>query len=126
MSPGFGGLPAPRSQPRLNGRKRVRAPARRVVIITEDGSTAKCTMPTRPRVRLFGRPVAPVLGDCVLDALAREWVLQLGGGHRHPVHEQAQVDSAPAGRVERQLPGHRQHVGVVEGGQVRRSDRGRA
>ena len=67
-----------------------------------------------------GRTDAAVLGDCVLDALARQRVLQLGGGHRHPVHEQAQVDSAPAGRVEGQLPGHRQHVGVVEGGQVRR------
>ena len=32
----------------------MRAPARRVVIITEDGSTAKCTMPTLPRVRFWG------------------------------------------------------------------------
>ena len=40
-------MPAPRSWPRLNGKNRVRFPARCVVIATDDGSTAKCTIPSR-------------------------------------------------------------------------------
>ena len=68
---------------------------------------------------VVGRPVAAVLGDGVLDALTGQRVLQFGGGDGHPVDEHAQIDGPASGRIERQLPGNRQHVGLVEGRQLR-------
>ena len=57
--------------------------------------------------------VVAVLGDGVLDGLARVGALEFGGGHRYAVDEQCEVDGLVAGGIEGQLSGDRQHVGFV-------------
>ena len=69
--------------------------------------------------------IRAVLGDCVLDGLTGQRVLQLRRRHRNPVDEQTQIDGPGTRRIERQLPGHRQHVRLVELRQLRRQAMGR-
>ena len=87
----LGGLPAPSFQPRLKGRNHealpVRAEAHLVVVHGEVHHAAAELEELLARVA-----VALVLLDGVLDRLFGEAVLQLKGGDRQAVDEEAQVE----------------------------------
>ena len=119
--PGSNGLPAPpSSEPRLNGRNCVAAPASFVVIATRSGSTAKCTTRAPGERDVLRVAVAPVLRDRVLDALARERVLQLSCRDRNPVEEEREVDRLRlVGRV-RELADEHEPVRLVARHELRR------
>ena len=90
---GLGGLPAPSFQPLLKGRNQealalqVRAEAHLVVVHGEMDDAAPELEQQFARVA-----VALVLLDRVLDRLLGQAVLQLEGGNRQAVDEQAQVE----------------------------------
>ena len=92
---GFGGLPAPRCQPRLKGRNHDAFPRRWVQKWTSCSSTAKCATqrPNRKRgSRGFAVPL--VLQDGVVEGLLREAVLELEGEDGEPVDEEPDVQRA--------------------------------
>ncbi len=64
--------------------------------------------------------VAPVLGDRVLDALARERVLQLCGRDGDPVQEEREIQSLRLVRRVRELPDEHEPVRLVARDELRR------
>ncbi len=92
---GFGGLPAPSFQPWLKGRNherlalQVRAEAHLVVVHGEVHDAAAELEELLARVA-----VALVLLDGVVDRLLGQAVLQLEGGDRQAVDEEAEVERA--------------------------------
>ena len=95
----MGGLPAPSFQPWLKGRNHERlalqvgAEAHLAVVHREVDDAAAELEEQLPRVA-----VALVLLDGVLDGLLGQAVLQLEGGDRQAVDEQAQVERTAASR----------------------------
>ena len=89
----MGGLPAPSFQPRLKGRNHEALPFRCVQKRTSWSSTAKCTT-QRPNSKSFSRGSRSRLYCCdgVRDRLLGQAVLQLEGGDRQAVDEEAQVE----------------------------------
>ena len=117
---GFGGLPSPRSWPRLNGRNRVACPVqpgRHRDRVGVDREVHERPPAERDVLRV---PVRAVLLDRVLDVLAGQVVLQLRRRDRDAVDEQAQVERLVRLGIERQLAGDRQPVRVVVRDQLRR------
>ena len=91
-----------------------------MVIATASGSTAKWTSARRPRVTFLGITVGAVLLDRMLDVLPGQVVLQLRCCNRDAIEEQAQVKCLVRFRIEGQLTGDSQAVGVIVGDQLRR------
>ena len=94
MSPsGFGGLPAPSFQPWLNGRNHDALPLRCVQNRTSCVVDGEVDDAAAELEQLLARvAVALVLLDGVLDGLLGQAVLQLEGGDRQAVDEQAEVE----------------------------------
>ena len=90
---GFGGLPAPSFQPWLNGRNHDALPFRCVqkrTSLVVDGEVDHAAAELEEQLARVA--VALVLLDGVLDRLLGEAVLQLEGGDRQAVDEQAEVE----------------------------------
>ncbi len=123
---GLNGFPAPpSSEPRLKGRNCVavaRELGRHRDQFRVDGEVHECP-PCECHVLRVA--VAAVLGDRVVDVLAGERVLQLGGRDRDPVQEERQVDRLRlVGRVG-ELADEHEPVCLVPRDQLRREGVGR-
>ena len=129
MSPfGLGGLPAPSFQPWLKGRNHDALPLRCVQKRTSCSSTAKCTT-QRPNSKSFSRGSRSrwYCWTASVDRLLGQAVLQLEGGDRQAVDEEAQVErELRLVAAVAELPRDAEAVGGVALGGLVVAGRGRA